>query len=175
MGKKQQLDIGRRGSPSWAFNRLREDALAQLLNDLYSVEDQGLTPEQCKLVADAIAKVVNYATAIPDGSFLSRPIWVILQKFENAYRNWNEPKGVTPQAIQHRRNHYFRLRKIRHKIARRTRKNLAVIDKELDIKLVEDTYKALGNLVSAGPDIFKNLAKAVSRFTAAAVSHSPSR
>jgi hypothetical protein len=69
MGKKQQLDIGRRGSPSWAFNRLREDALAQLLNDLYSVEDQGLTPEQCKLVADAIAKVVNYATAIPDGSF----------------------------------------------------------------------------------------------------------
>jgi hypothetical protein len=164
MAKKNKLQIGQRGTPSWAYNRLREDALVQLLNDLVVAEKKGLNRKQCDLVKEAMAQMVNAATAIPDGSFFTRPIWQDIKKFEDTYWSWNDHKVEDYYAVEHRRKELERLRKIRHKIAKRARKNLAVLDQELDIQLVKNVYEALGNLVTAAPDIFKNIARAIERF-----------
>lgn len=166
MAKKTQA-VGQYGTSSWAFKRLREDALVQLLNDLTSAQSAGLDVATCDLVKVALAKAVNAATAIPDGSFLTRPIWKDMRKFEITYHSWNEPKSPQPEAAAHRRRELERLRKFRHKLATRTRKNMAVIEKELDLQLVKDVYSAFGSLVTAAPDIFKSLASALARFTAA--------
>ena len=167
MSKRKSAQVGQQGSPSWAFNRLREDALVQLMNDLSNAQQAGLNKPACDLVKDALAKAVNCATAIPDGSFLTRPVWKDMRRFEITYHSWNEDKTPEPEAIKHRRKELERLRDLRNKIARRTRKNFAVIDKELDIKFVEDVYSAFGNLVTFAPEIFKSLAGALARFSKA--------
>lgn len=167
MAKETSLEVGQYGTPSWAFNRLREDAFVQLMDDLASVQYQGLKPEDCERVKIALAKAVNCATAIPDGSFFTKPIWQRIKAFEITYHSWNEPKGADPFAVEHRQKELERLRKLRHKLAKTTRKNLAVLDKELDIKLVEDVYQALSNLVTSAPETFKNVARALERFSKA--------
>lgn len=167
MAKETSLQIGQHGTPSWAFNRLREDALVQLMDDLAARQYKGLTRDKCDRVKLALAKAVNCATAIPDGSFFTKPIWKRMKAFEMTYESWNEPKGDDAYAVEHRQKELERLRKLRHKLAKTTRKNLAVIDKELDIKLVEDVYEALSNLVTSAPETFKNVARALERFSKA--------
>ena len=49
-------------------------------------------------------------------------------------------------------------------IASATRKNLFVVDNDLDLELVASAYEALGKAVKAGPDILSQLAKSISRF-----------
>lgn len=56
------------------------------------------------------------------------------------------------------------LRGKRHSIARRTRKHQYVLSTELDLQTVDNMYSAFNNLVSSVPEIFKNLANAISRF-----------
>jgi hypothetical protein len=166
MAKKNRA-VGHYGGSAWAFNRLRDDALVQLLNDLTMAQMNGLDFATCKLVKDALAMAVNCATGIPDGSFLTRPIWKDMRKFEITYHSWNEPKSPEPDAIAHRGNELQRLRNIRHKLARRTRRNLAIIERDLDIQMIKDVYTGFGNLVTCAPEIFKNLASALNRFSRA--------
>lgn len=166
MAENAKLQLGERGTASWAFDRLREDALVQLLNDLVAAQRRGLEKE-CDLVKAALAEIVNAATAIPDGSFLTRPIWKDVKNFERSYWSWNDPKGRSIEAVEHRQKELERLRKLRHKIAKRARKNKAVLDHDLDIQLVRNVYEGLGKLVTAAPDLFKNVARAIERFNKA--------
>jgi hypothetical protein len=157
-----------RGTVVWGFNRFRSDALVQLLNDLLDLERVGLSDEDgtCGQVKNALGKVVNVATAFPDGSWLRGSVWSELSKFEQLYIEWNGHDG--PDATGKRKKTLQSMRKRRHRIAKTIRKNQYIIANELDLELIGDIYNALGDLTRALPDLFKNLAQAVGRFTSKA-------
>jgi hypothetical protein len=154
-----------RGSAVWAFKRMKEDALPALMDDLLEVQDSGIRDDQCKRIEIALGKMVNTATSMPDGNLFRAAIWQVMQKFEETYSSWNTPTGNSPEAKIHRRRALKTLRKLRHKIAKKTRKHAHVLAENLDLRLMEEIYDSLGNVVSSGPEIFKELSKAVTRFT----------
>jgi hypothetical protein len=64
--------------------------LFNLLDDLMSREKIGLTPEQCEQVKFALGKVINAATAFPDGGFLNNALWREIEKMATLYEKWND-------------------------------------------------------------------------------------
>jgi len=157
--------IGERGTPAWAINQFRQDALVSLMNDLVVARESGLSQDQCLGVQKSLERIVNASTQIPDGSFFRKSVYQHLEKFLDLYKKWNEPKIDAKDGIQQRERFLKKLRKRRQKPAQTIRKNQHRLNKELDLKLLEDTYAALGGLAKSFPEIFKDLAKAVKRFS----------
>lgn len=156
--------IAERGSVLWGVNRFRSDALVSLLDDLVALEDVGLEEPLCKKVKNALARVTNAATALPDNAWWKRQVWKELQDFGIIYEEWNGIDGLGKEKQEAREKKLRKLREKRNKIATKIRKNQFILQNELDLKLVRDGYEALGDLAKALPDLFKNLAAAVGRF-----------
>ncbi|WP_417386478.1 hypothetical protein [Gimesia sp.] len=153
-----------RGTALWAFNQFKQDALTQLLQDLVEVEETGISEEVCLKVQNSLKQIANAASAIPDGSFFSRAIWVDIDAFRDSYRKWNDVKGESTESIQERDKMLRQLRNKRHRIACKTRKHQHVLSTELDLEVVTSMYGAFSQLVTAVPELFANLAKAINRF-----------
>jgi hypothetical protein len=162
MPRKQE--INQSGSAVHLFNCFRSDALSQILNDLLSLERHGLKDEVCNKIQGALGVVINEATSIPDGSFISKPLWRDIQNFNDVYVKWNGIRGDDSEAIERRRDLLRALREKRHKIAKRARVNQYILSNELDLQVVHSMYGALTQVFSAFPDLFKNLGKAISRY-----------
>ncbi|MFP6758305.1 MAG: hypothetical protein VCC99_08830 [Alphaproteobacteria bacterium] len=58
------------------------------------------------------------------------------------------------------------MQKARNAAATRIRTNMRILERELDLILIEDSYEALGDLARAVPGIFKGLSEAIVRFEA---------
>ena len=155
-----------RGSALWGMNRLREDALPHLLDDLLFLERKGLDQETCGKVKLALGQIVNAATSLPDGGFLKPVIWRQFAVFEELYHEWNFREGDDPEAANHRHAMLKKMRHRRHKIAQSIRRNQYILANELDLRIIDACYDAMGSLTRAVPDLFGNLAKAVGRFYA---------
>jgi hypothetical protein len=153
-----------RGSIVWRINLFRSDALTQLLNDLQERENMGLSDDECHRVQLALGRIVNAATAIPDGSWTKGMIWKELQDFADIYQEWNQHEKESMTGADLRRRDLKKLRAKRNKIAKKMRRNLHIIEQELDFALVDALYTVLNDLVSALPDVFTNLTKAVARY-----------
>jgi hypothetical protein len=151
-----------RGTAVWGFNRFRSDALVQLLNDLWDCEKSGLADEQCRMVKDALKKVVGMATAIPDGGWLKNTVWTELHEFEQLYFQWNSHSGT--DAPPKRKITLQAMRRKRDRISRKIRMNQLLLVSELDDKLIDDVYISLSELSRSLPDIFPHLNGAVNRF-----------
>jgi|WetSurMetagenome_2_1015567.scaffolds.fasta_scaffold394047_1 hypothetical protein len=161
--KKLKAKMVERGTPTWGINKLRTDLLVALLNDLQTLEKDGLDEDKCVIVTQALGQVTNSATAIPDGSFWRRTIWSRFQKFEDIYREWNEINGSDPDSIFLRTAKLRELRKQRNRIATKIRVNQYILTNELDLNLIRDCYDALGGITKAFPDLFKALTKSLDR------------
>ncbi len=132
--KENSLEnVGRRGTPSWGFKDLRSMGLTNLLDDLKEAETAGLSNTQCNEIKKALSHMVNWATAIPDGSLFSKAIWKVIKQFENEYLSWNEPPDKGEEAIEHRKKKYDKLRHLRHKIAKKARRHARVLNQELEM------------------------------------------
>lgn len=164
MPQKASAIDNRRGTALWAFNRLRSDALVMLMNDLVRAQSDGLNEEQCDHVKIVLAQVSNCATALPDGSAIRKAIWQEFQRFEDIYASWNDPKGNYASAQDHRKKELRKLRRCRHKLARRTRKNLHILEDNLDLAIVDAAYGSLEDLIKLAPEVFRDLSKAIKRF-----------
>jgi hypothetical protein len=161
---KKILEIDNsKGSPLWAFNRLRTDAFVMLMDDLVIAQKKGLNEPQCNQVKIALAQSTNCATALPDGSAIRRAIWKEMERFEDIYSKWNEPKGDEKAKQEHRKKHLRKLRSARHKLSRRVRKNGHILSNDLDLGVIDAAYDAIRDLVKLAPDIFQNLSKAIKR------------
>jgi hypothetical protein len=152
------------GTPLHALNRLREDALPRLLDDLMVMERKGLEPQQCNEVKTALGKLVNAATGVPDGGFLKPVVWKEFERFERVYHHWNSKEGPSPEAVAIRKEALKKLRQRRHRIVRAIRHNQYVLANELDLQLITASYAAFAGLTKAVPEVFVNLSKAVARF-----------
>ena len=128
------------------------------------LEKIGLVEEKCQKVQIALRSMHLAAAAIPDGTFFSGALFGELEKFNNVYVRWNEVDGISEDSIRIRAACLNDLARQRHKIAKRTRKHQHVLSTELDLQVVDSMYKAFKDLVTALPDMFKNLANAVLRF-----------
>lgn len=162
----KEIEAGR-GSLLWSLNTFRSAVLPNLLDDLMIREKIGLTSEQCEQVKFALGKVINAATGFPDGGFLNRAVWKEIEKMSVLYEKWNEIEGDGEKAIHQRTRLLKKLRHQRNKIARRIRKNQYIISQELDLKVVESLYTAMGDLAKTLPEIFVNLSKAIKKYSGA--------
>ena len=159
------------GTPLWAANRFRSDVFPHLLDDLLVAEQNGLPLGVCPKLQIALGEIVNAATEFPDGSFWRSSVLGHVQKLENLYREWNDVLGEDETAIYTRRRKLNQMRNRRHKLSTAMRQNQAALAKQLDLKLMEAMFEALGDLTKALPSIFMNLAKAIGRFHAGAQLH----
>ena len=164
MNQNQEISSNR-GTVLWGVNRLRSDALVALLDDLTVQERNGISDSQCNQVKIALGFLVNSATAIPDeNGWWRTTIWQELQEFLEIYEKWNSHSGNGDESVKRRRIALKKLRGKRNRIATKIRKHQFIIQSELDLKLVESMYDALGKLAKAFPDVFVQLGAAVSRF-----------
>jgi hypothetical protein len=129
------------------------------LDDLVSNEENGLSPEKCRKVRSSLELGANKVSELPDGSFFRRSIYEDFERFIIAYEKWNDPTGNDPSTVAERREFLKKLRKRRHKLARRIRKNMYILEEELDKEFVNSQYEALNDLVCALPDQFKRLSR----------------
>ena len=156
-----QVDA-RRGTALWGINRFRSDALVQLLNDLAGFQEAGIESQPCRQVSSTFAKITNLSSTSPGGSFWHKSIHVLMQEFQNHYIRWSSHQG--PDAAEARRKTLQDLRKTRSRIANRVRENQFILQNELDLRLIQNMYEAMGELATSLPDRFKNLSRAVARF-----------
>lgn len=154
----------KRGSPVWAFNRFKQDVLVKLMYDLYELADSGITDEQCKHIRDALEKISISMSNIPDNFLFTGSIMSAFDKFKDLYIDWNDVKGQDDRAIKKRTYILEKMKNKRHKLASITRKNQHILYKNLDLKLIEDMYQALGSIPNAFPELFKNLGSAIQRY-----------
>ena len=167
MGPVHKRQPGQRGTAIWALNRYREDALTSLMDDLIELEADGLPDGECQLVRRALERGANEAAGIPDGRF--KTILAAFERLVSDYDEWNR----NPATADDRRRRLRRLRKTRHLLANRIRKNAHVLEGKLDLEIVDAQYAALDRLIRALPEKLPRLAKAVGRFAkrAAAATH----
>jgi hypothetical protein len=154
-----------RGTAAWTIQEFRKDALVAFMADLLAREEEGITQEQCGIARKGLETLVIGASALSDRLFLRRSIMGRLEAFTAAYVEWNEPPGRGAAQVAARRRALRKMCRARHKLAETMRKNAYVLANELDLGLVRGMYDAIGEIVRSLPGLFKNLAKAVERFS----------
>lgn len=166
-------EIGQKGSPEWAINRFRSDALVSLMNDLVEREKDGLEDSQCQHVQQCLGKLANATSIIPDNSFWRSTILKEMQQFADIYEKWNSHSG--PEAPRKRRVELKKLQTQRNKLATVIRKNQHILHNELDLALIDSTYKAMMGLVAALPEIFKDLSSSIRYYNKTMSKHRKSK
>lgn len=154
----------KRGSHLWSFNHFRSIVLTRLLDDLYNLEESGLKDEHCQKITDALNYFGNAATDIPSAGPFLGPLYKDIEDFTELYRKWNDVKGKDADAVAERRALRLKLKAQRHRITNKARKLQAAIDEKMDTKLLQAGYQALSGLITAVPDLFSGLGKALTEY-----------
>ena len=155
---------GARGSALWTFNYYRWQMLTRLLDDLVEREREGLPQDYCDKLTLALERFVNATTEIPSGGILVGELSPLVDRFTVLYREWNGIHGTADAAIGERRYKLAELRKQRQKISNKSRQVQYAIEHELNHSLMDASYKALSDLITLAPGLFKNLAEALKEF-----------
>jgi hypothetical protein len=167
--KRSQEDQSRevnstRGSTLWSFNYFRKNVLTNLLDDLYDLEASGLKDDICRKIQDFLEHFGNAATDIPAGGFMTGPIYRDIEKFTNLYVSWNDIKGEDEESHRKRRSARLRLKEQRQIITNKARRLQYELDNNLDQKLLEAGYRAIGDLTTLVPDLLNNLTQSFNEF-----------
>lgn len=154
----------KRGSRLWSFNHFRSIVLTRLLDDLYNLEESGLKDEHCQKIVAALNYFGNASTDIPSSGPFLAPIYKDIEKFTELYEKWNDVKGKGDEKVEERRDLRMKLKTQRQRITNKARKLQAAIDEKMDVKLLEAGYQALSELITAVPDLFSGLGKALNTY-----------
>jgi hypothetical protein len=153
-----------RGSKLWSFNYFRQSILTNLLDDLYDLETTGLDDNICEEIHTFLEYFGDAATDIPEGGFMTGPIYKDIEKFTNTYINWNKIKGEDEESRKKRRSIRSKLKQQRQLITNKARRLQYELDTNLDQKLLEAGYNAIGNLITLVPDLLNNLTRSFNEF-----------
>jgi hypothetical protein len=158
-----EIDASRR-TTLWSYNVFRARILSSLLNDLLLKEESGLNEDECKNIRYFLGRIVNIATDLPDGGFLKKSVFSLISDFEKEYIKWNDINISEPNARNARSKQLNHLRRKRKRIATVARRNQFILEKELDLKIVESIYTAVNELIEKIPHIAIDLAKEYKNF-----------
>jgi hypothetical protein len=153
-----------RGSTLWSFNYFRQSILTNLLDDLYDLESTGMDDEICNKIQAFLEYFGNAATDIPEGGLMTGPIYKDIEKFTNLYVNWNGIKGEDEDSRQKRKSARLKLKGQRQTITNKARRLQYELDNNLDQKLLEASYRAIGDLTTLVPDLLNNLTQSFNEF-----------
>ncbi len=153
-----------RGSTLWSFNYFRQSILTTLLDDLYDLESTGLDDKICNKIQSFLEYFGDAATDIPEGGFMTGPIYKDVEKFTNLYVNWNKIKGDDGECRQKRKSARMKLKEQRQVITNKARRLQYELDNNLDQKLLEAGYRAIGDLTTLVPDLLNNLTQSFNEF-----------
>jgi hypothetical protein len=159
----READLSK-GTITYAYNHYRKSILTELLNDLITLENEGLNENFCRLVRQSLGCFVNATTEIPEGGFFTGAIYTEVQSFEETYAQWNDVQGTGSEAVATRRKLLIKLRKKRQSITNKIRSVQYELANNLDVQIMESTYRAIDELIKLAPSIFKNLAQSYSYF-----------
>jgi hypothetical protein len=153
-----------RGSMLWSFNYFRKNILTNLLDDLYDLETTGLGDDICRKIQDFLEYFGNAATDIPEGGFMTGPIYKDIENFTNLYVAWNGIKGEDEDSRKKRMSARQKLKGQRQIITNKARRLQYELDNNLDQKLLEAGYRAIGDLTTLVPDLLNNLTQSFNEF-----------
>ena len=153
-----------RGSMLWSFNYFRQSILTNLLDDLYDLESTGLDDKICNQIQSFLEYFGNAATDIPEGGFMTGPIYKDIEKFTNFYVNWNKIKGEDGACRLKRRSARLKIKEQRQVITNKARRLQYELDNNLDQKFLEAGYRAIGDLTTLVPDLLNNLTQSFNEF-----------
>lgn len=155
---------GKRGSPVWRFNYFRSVVLTSLLNDLYNLEQTGIEDKHCKKIAASLNYFSNAATDISSAGPFMGPLYKDIEKFTELYLAWNDIKGEDSEMVVSRRELRHKLMAQRQRITNKARQLQFAIQENVDTQLMKSGFDALGELITAVPDLLSNLGKALEEF-----------
>jgi hypothetical protein len=153
-----------RGSMLWSFNYFRQNILTNLLDDLYDLEATGMDDQVCVKVQAFLEYFGNAATDIPEGGFMTGPIYRDIEKFTNFYIAWNNIKGEDEECRKDRRKARIKLKAQRQAITNKARRVQYELDNNLDQKLLDAGYRAIADVTTLGPDLLNNLTQSFNEF-----------
>lgn len=150
---------GQRGTPLWAFNKVRSDFLPSLLRDLKEAEENGWDEHACDLVKEILRQLAA-DSAMNDPSVPVTQTWELLDEFREKYIEWNDEC----QDEECRKERRLSLRAIREKIARKARNYTKDLDQHVDKLTIVGFFSRVGEVSSQHPQLFANTIKSVERF-----------
>ena len=159
----RELDASR-GSPTYAFNQFKGNMLSSLLDDLITLENEGIDEEICSRVKKSLGFFVNSTTNVPSGGMFTGALSPRVQKFEEAYIKWNGINGNDEGAIKKRRDVLVKMRKLQQKITDKTRALQFELSNDLDVLVLKSGYEAISELITVSPKLFQNLASSYAKF-----------
>ncbi len=155
---------GKRGSSVWRFNYFRSVVLTSLLNDLYNLEQTGIEDKHCTKITASLNYFSNAATNIPSAGPFIGPLYKDIEKFTELYQAWNDIKGKGLEEAASRRELRRKLMAQRQKITNKARQLQLAIQENVDAELMKSGFDALGELITAVPELLSNLGKALGEF-----------
>lgn len=158
--EKYSLDASK-GSPLWAFNKVRSCVLTMLLKDLKTVQEEGYNKEICLAIKQDLEGLYSEILKLPNLYEGSIELCKTFQKFIDTFILWSSIEGNSEYAKRHRIKHRDELKRIRtniSKIVRLTQKSLSYNIEELNFAMLIGYQKELTGKYS---DVFPNLKKTV--------------
>ena len=95
---------------------------------------------------------------------MTGPVYKDIEKFTNFYVNWNNIKGEDDESRQKRRSARLKLKGQRQVITNKARRLQYELDNNLDQRLLEAGYGAIGDLTTLVPDLLNNLTRSFNEF-----------
>ncbi|MBN1882891.1 MAG: hypothetical protein JW885_12005 [Deltaproteobacteria bacterium] len=149
-----------RGTPLYKLNRLRENVLTSLLDDLVNMKETGLEDDYCKIIDRSLEYTTNFATEIPS-SYIRAPLYKHFSNFRETYKKWNDLKGDSKEIVAEREKKLKKLRKIRKKITDSISMRQVELQNNLDEQVLTDIYHSFHLVIVKAPEVFVNLSKAL--------------
>lgn len=153
-----------RGSMLWSFNYFRQSILTNLLDDLYDLESTGMDDKVSAKIQAFLEYFGDAATDIPDGGFMTGPIYKDIEKFTTIFVDWSKIEGEDEGNRQKRRSVRLKLKEQRQVITNKARRLQYELDNNLDQKLLEAGYRAIGDAITLVPDLLNNLTRSFNEF-----------
>jgi hypothetical protein len=155
------------GTNEWSIEELLDRGVPRFIEDLEAVERQGINPDVCKAVQEALGDFLSGARKIETAALFPSIMdyWV---GFRDHYVRWNgNEKRTDKDAVAARRDGIEELRATRGEVKSHYQKRLrsgssAVSDG--DFQVVTEAYSQFRKLVAKQPDLFIRLKSSVDNF-----------
>jgi hypothetical protein len=177
MGKQHQ-NLFQQGTAPWSIKRFKEVTLTRWLADLAALEKDGLQPNDCDKVTEALRVISTLLSGINDESLFYKSMWQEFKELEDLYERWNTGR-FDPEANKTRKEFHQRMLVHRKKMWKRAWgrfnkaieiKNNAERDTQLDLiadidkQVADDIYSVFRNLTKTYPTFFPLLNKELNEY-----------